>query len=86
MAGTPVHTYLDQLLTLEKQLAKLLGSDPDAMPKDLRVAVTVITAMIAVVVRWIVDNSALTNAQLTAAVNAAKAETWTDLPNRIDPT
>jgi hypothetical protein len=85
VAGTPVHTYLDQLLDLEKQLAKLLGSDPDAMPKDLRVAVTAVTAMVAVVIRWVVDNSNLTNAQLSAAVNAAKAEGWADLPNRINP-
>ena len=76
-----VHTYLDQLLALEVQLANALGTDTTTMTKELRVVATAVTAMVAVVIKALTDNAVLTNAQLTAAVNAAKAEGWADLPN-----
>lgn len=75
-----VHNYLDQMLALEVQLANALGTDTTTMSKELRVVATAVTAMVAVVIKALTDNAVLTNAQLTAAVNAAKAETWTDLP------
>jgi hypothetical protein len=79
-----VHVFLDSLMDLEKQLARLSGTEPTTMPKDLRVMTLAITAMTALLVKALNDNGVLSVAQLNAAVAAAKLETWSDLPNHVD--
>ncbi len=78
-----VHSFLDQLITLELQLGKVQGADLASLPKDTRVAIYSVTAMVALLIKALNDNGVLTNAQLSAAVTAARAETWTELPNRV---
>lgn len=66
----------DALLTI----ARRMGSDLSDAPKPLRVALFALLAIVAVVVKALVDNGVLTVAQLLAARDAAVAETWDDEP------
>lgn len=82
MAG-PTRTvsyYTSAMQDLENQLGLALGSSLPDSPKDARVQAAAITAMIGVVIKWIIDNSTLTEAQISTVIDAARSEPWSNLP------
>jgi hypothetical protein len=75
-----VITYTSAMQDLENQLGLVLGSSLPDSPKDARVQAAAITALLGAIIKWIIDNSTLTEVQLQAVIAAAKLEPWTNLP------
>lgn len=71
-----VRDYVDILWTKQQNIALRLGSDLNTADKRTRVVNFSILALIAVVIKDLVDNGITTNARLNSTLTAALAEQW----------
>jgi hypothetical protein len=71
-----VRDYVDILWTKQKDIALRLGSDLSTADMRTRVLNISVLALIAVVIKDLVDNGVTTNARLNSTLNTALAETW----------
>lgn len=70
---TTIRQYITKLRDTQQQVGLRMGCDLNSMPKDMRVAVLSVSADLAVLIKVLVDQGLITDVQLTAAYNAAKA-------------
>lgn len=72
--------YATRMRATQNKVAVKLGSDLSTAPKELRVAVTSVLVVVAVLVKAIVDKGVLTDAELQTALTAAEDDLYDDEP------
>lgn len=78
-----VKQYTLQLWDIQATTAAKLGSDIRSASMQLRAALLAVDVTIAVVLKLLVDNGTITDAQLVSAANAAKNLTFPTLPLEV---
>lgn len=78
---TSVPEYVTLLNNGFNVVSLQLGSDLTVAQMELRVAITTQLALLATVIKVLVDNGAFTDQELIDTFNAAVAEVWPTLPN-----
>lgn len=73
-------TVWTSLRSATDSIAMEMGTDPASLPKAQRCVLYGLLAVIAIVVKALIDNGVLTIAQLQAAAAAATQEVWDDQP------
>lgn len=68
--------YAGQLWTTQKAVALRLGSDLSTADKRTRIVMQSLLAVVAIVVKALVDKGVLTDQELANARNAVLNETW----------
>jgi sugar (pentulose or hexulose) kinase len=81
---TTVQAYIANMRAAQKAIAAKMGCDIFGADKQTRVAVLAGDAIAAVLAKTLVDNGIITNAALTAVMDAALADLYDDEP--IEPT
>lgn len=76
-----VRDYVAILWDKQKDIALRLGSDIRTADKRTRIVNISILALIAVVIKDLVDNGVTTNARLNTVLNTALGETWPEEPD-----
>lgn len=71
-----VRNYYLNLKDARDQICSWLGSTAATRPSDQRALTNATLAAVAIVVKALTDNGAITDAQLLAAKNAALADIW----------
>jgi hypothetical protein len=82
MATVP--QYIAQMRQRQDVIASKYGCDISRADKQVRVLNLSILALIAVVVKTLVDKGVITDAELLATMNAARDDTYPDEP--VEPT
>lgn len=78
-----VRQYVTQMRGTMNTVATQMGVDVTRTDKQARVTVTCLLAIIAVVVKTLVDKGVISNAELQATLDGAVGEVWppeSDLP------
>jgi len=78
-----VKAYVVQLRAAQRQIGTKLGTDVTRIDKQSRVINGSLLALLAVVIKVLVDNGAMTDVQLQTAYQQAMDDTWPDEP--IEP-
>ena len=73
--------YWNALKSTRDQIAVLMGVDVAGMPKTARALANANLATVGIVVKALTDKGVISDADLTAARNAAIADVWDDEPN-----
>lgn len=81
-----VKQYVQQMLDRERVIARKFGVDLSQADKQTRVLNLAFLALLAVVVKTLVDKGVITDADLTATLNAARDDTYEDQPIEPPPT
>jgi hypothetical protein len=81
MATIP--TYVNQMLTRQRAIAKRLGCDIRQADKPTRVLNLALLVMLAVVVKTLVDKGVITDQELMGTMDAARDGIYDDEP--IEP-
>lgn len=84
---TTARQYVNIIRDRQDQISVRLGADIRQTNKEIRVMNTSAMAMLAVLVKTVVDKGLITDADLNATFNTAMAEIWPELPNQtpVDP-
>lgn len=72
--------YVTQMGNAQKKIARKLGYDLASGPLEQRVPVLVCDVMIAVVLKALVDKGVVTDAELVAALNSVRDDTYDTQP------
>lgn len=75
-----VAQYVTSMRQRQDVIARKLGSDIATADKQTRVVNLAILILLAVVIKLLVDKAVLTDAELTATLNAARDDTWPEEP------
>ena len=75
-----IKQYIQNMRAAQKAIATSMGCDITAADKQTRVAVLAGDAIAAVICKTLVDNGIITDAALTAVLNAALADLYDDEP------
>lgn len=73
--------YWNALRSTRNAIALRMGVDASGVPKDIRALANANLATVAVVIKALTDKGVITDADLTAARDAAIADIWDDEPN-----
>ena len=82
---TTLGQYMDQLLQRQRALATKLGSWLPGMATDYRVILACGDASQAILMKLLVDKGLLTDAELSAAFNAATAASFAGVATEPEP-
>lgn len=77
---TTIRAYIAEMQQRQYQIGLALGCDLSKTDKTTRIVNMATLAMIATVMKTLVDQGVITDAQLLATLNAALAENFPDLP------
>jgi hypothetical protein len=75
-----VAQYVTQMRNRQDIIARKLGSDIAGADKGTRVVNLAILILLAVVIKVLVDKNLITDAELLAALNQARDDTWPEEP------
>ncbi len=75
-----VKQYVTQIWDRQRVIGRKLGSDVGRVDKQTRVLVLSIDVIIAVIVKVLVDKGVVTDAELLAALDAARDDIYADEP------
>jgi hypothetical protein len=75
-----VKQYVQQMRDTQDSIAAKYGSDISHADKQTRVLNLSILALLAVLIKTLVDKGVIANADLTATLNAAGVDTYPDEP------
>lgn len=73
--------YVGQLWATQREIASRLGSDLSTAEKRTRVVDQSLLAVVAIVVKALVDKGVITDQDLGAARNAVLGENWPEEPD-----
>lgn len=82
---TTVKQYVQQMRDRQAVVARKLGGDVFRSDKTLRVLNLSELTLLAAVVKTLVDNAIITDAQLLATLDAARDDAYTDEPIEPSP-
>lgn len=77
-----VKQYVTQLRTAQRQIANKLGVDVTQTDRQTRVIIRTILALLAVVIKVLVDQGVITDGQLQTAYQQAMDDTWPAEPEQ----
>lgn len=75
-----VKVYIQALLDRQAVIARKFGTDITQTDKPNRVQNLALVALVAVLIKTLVDKGLITDAELTATLNAARDDTYADEP------
>lgn len=75
-----VKQYIRAMWTRQEVMARRMGCDITASGKSTRVLNLSLVALVAVLVKVLVDKGVITDSELTAALNAARDDDYDDEP------
>lgn len=75
-----VKAYVAALSNRQQAIAMKYGADVTRTSKTTRVAIKSVLVLLAVVVKTLVDKGVVTDAELTATLDAARDDTYDDEP------
>lgn len=78
-----VKAYVTALSNRQQVIAMKYGADITRTSKTTRVAVRSVLVLLAVVIKTLVDKGVITDAELTATLDAARDDAYDDEP--VDP-
>ena len=78
-----VKQYVTALSNRQQSIAMKYGADVTRTSKTTRVAIKSVLVLLAVVVKTLVDKGVVTDAELTATLDAARDDAYDDEP--VDP-